>query len=195
MAYMQLDFSSQYLGGSHPVSIILPERPDGMDAKDFYSSGKKYKVLWLLHGSFDDHTAWVRKSNIEVYACEKDLIVVMPNALNSNYANWPEFGLGYNMYDYLFEELMPLVYNWLPASQKREDNYIAGLSMGGRGTCVYAFNHPENSRPRPFSPPPRGIWMCSKRLNRRCMNAPYVAYRTMAAWKRTKIPMNTHGAW
>lgn len=158
MAYMQLDFSSQYLGGSHPVSIILPERPDGMDAKDFYSSGKKYKVLWLLHGSFDDHTAWVRKSNIEVYACEKDLIVVMPNALNSNYANWPEFGLGYNMYDYLFEELMPLVYNWLPASQKREDNYIAGLSMGGRGTCVYAFNHPEKFQAAAiFSAAPRDM--------------------------------------
>jgi putative tributyrin esterase len=36
-----------------------------------------------------------------------------------------------------------MIYNWLPASDKREDNYIAGLSMGGRGTCVYAFSKPE----------------------------------------------------
>ncbi len=162
MAYMQLNFSSQYLGGSHPVSVILPERPNGMSAKEFYSSGKKYKVLWLLHGSYDDHTAWVRKSNIEVYACEKDLIVVMPNALNSNYANWPQFGLGYNMYDYLFEELMPLVYNWLPASPKREDNYIAGLSMGGEAHAYTRLITRKNFKRRPFFPLLRGIWMYSK---------------------------------
>ena len=78
-----------------------------------------------------------------INASEKNLIVVMPSALNSNYANWPAFGTGFNMFDYLTEELMPLIYNWFPASDKREDNYIAGLSMGGRGTCVYAFNHPE----------------------------------------------------
>lgn len=47
------------------------------------------------------------------------------------------------MYDYIFEELMPLIYNWFPASDKREDNFVAGLSMGGRGTCVLALNHPE----------------------------------------------------
>ena len=143
MAYMQLNFRSKYLGNCHPVSVILPDIPMDAEPGDFYGSKRKYKVLWLLHGTFDDHTAWVRKSNIELYAAEKDLIVVMPNGMNANYANWPEFGLGYNMYDYLFEELMPLVYNWLPASDRREDNYIAGLSMGGRGVCVYAFNRPE----------------------------------------------------
>ena len=51
--------------------------------------------------------------------------------------------LGYHMYDYLTEELMPLVYGWLPVSDKREDNFIAGLSMGGRGTVKFAVNHPE----------------------------------------------------
>ena len=110
---------------------------------EFYGSGKKYKVLWLLHGTFGDHTDWIRKSNIELYACEKDLIVVMPSALNSNYAEWAKFSIGFDMYHYLTEELMPLVYNWFPASDKREDNFIAGLSMGGRGTLVYALNHPE----------------------------------------------------
>ena len=47
------------------------------------------------------------------------------------------------MFDYLTEELMPLIYGWLPVSDKREDNYIAGLSMGGRGTIKFAVNHPD----------------------------------------------------
>ena len=143
MAFMTLNFQSSCLSGNTEVIVILPDKPWKAGPAEFYGSGKKYKVLWLLHGTFGDHTDWLRKSNIELYACEKDLIVVCPNGMNTNYGNWPTYGLGYNMYDFLFDELMPLVYGWFPASDKREDNFIAGLSMGGRGTCVYAFNHPE----------------------------------------------------
>ena len=35
------------------------------------------------------------------------------------------------------------MYGWLPVSDRREDNFIAGLSMGGRGAIKYAANHPE----------------------------------------------------
>lgn len=143
MALVTFNFESQYLGNSHTVGIILPDKAREMRPAEFYGSGKKYKVLWLLHGTFGDYSDWIRKSMIELYACERDLIVVMPSAMNSNYANWPSFGMGFQMYDYIFEELMPLVYGWFPASDKREDNFVAGLSMGGRGTCVLAFNHPE----------------------------------------------------
>jgi len=143
MSLMQYTFESQYLNCNTTISVILPDKPRGVTPEAFYRGEKKYKVLWLLHGTYGDHSDWLRKSNIELYACEKDLIVVMPSAMNSNYANWENFSLGYNMYDFLTEELMPLIYGWLPASDKREDNFIAGLSMGGRGTCVYALNHPD----------------------------------------------------
>jgi len=143
MALVNLNFESQYLNGNTEVSIILPDRPRGINAADFYENGAKYKVLWLLHGGFGDHSDWLRKSMIELYACERDLIVVMPSALNSFYSNWPVFMMGYSVYDYIIKELMPLVYNWFPASEKREDNYVAGLSMGGFGTAKLAANHPE----------------------------------------------------
>ncbi|THF84185.1 alpha/beta hydrolase [Cohnella fermenti] len=143
MSIVTMNFESQYLHSSHEVSIILPNRPRDVDARKYYAGGARYKVLWLLHGTFGDHTDWLRRTNIELYAGEKDLIVVMPSALNSNYSNWDRAMLGYGMYDYLTEELMPLIYNWFPASGKREDNFIAGLSMGGRGAIKYAVNHPD----------------------------------------------------
>lgn len=143
MALVTLNFESKYLGNNHTVGIILPDQERGASPREFYESGKKYPVLWLLHGTFGDYSDWIRKTMIEVYASERDLIVVMPSALNSNYANWPSAMTGFNMYDYIFDELMPLVYNWFPASDKREDNFVAGLSMGARGTCVLALNHPE----------------------------------------------------
>ena len=143
MALVKFNFESQYLGNNHTVGIILPDKPRDVEPKDFYDRNKKYKVLWLLHGTFGDYSDWIRKSMIELYACENDLIVVMPSAMNSIYENWPDFGLGFNMWDYFFEELMPVVYNWFPASDKREDNFIAGLSMGGRGTAKFVCGHPE----------------------------------------------------
>ena len=143
MSLVNMNFQSQYLGGNTEITVILPDKPWEEEPKKFYDRKKKYPVLWLLHCTYGDHTDWLRKSNIEVYACEKDLIVVCPSGMNANYANWPNFGTGYAMYDFFFEELMPLIYGWFPASDKREDNFIAGLSMGARGTCVYAFSHPE----------------------------------------------------
>ena len=143
MALVTFNFESQYIGFNHEVSVILPNKPWNEQAKDFYSSGKKYKVLWLLHGMGGDHSDWVRKSMIEVYAAEKDLIVVMPSGFNASYINWDVYPGGLDLGDYLTEELMPMIHNWLPASDKPEDNYIAGLSMGGQGTLKYILWHPE----------------------------------------------------
>ena len=143
MALSVLNFESKYLNGNTEVSIILPDRPRKVEPQKFYSSGNKYKVLWLLHGTFGDHTDWLRRSNIELYACERDLMVVMPSVQNSDYSSWPKFACGFDAEKYLIEELMPLIHGWFPASDKREDNFIAGLSMGGQGAARYAAWYPE----------------------------------------------------
>jgi putative tributyrin esterase len=88
MSLVTMNFESQYLNGNTTISVILPDKPRNQRAKEFYESGRKYKVLWLLHGGFGDHSDWLRKSSIELYASERDLIVVMPSALNSGYTNW-----------------------------------------------------------------------------------------------------------
>ena len=143
MALSTLNFESKYLNGNTTVSIILPDRPREDDPAGFYNSGRKYKVLWLLHGTFGDHTDWLRRSNIETDACERDLMVVMPSVQNSDYSNWPKFACGFDAERFLVDELMPLIHNWFPASAKREDNFIAGLSMGGQGCARYAAWYPE----------------------------------------------------
>jgi putative tributyrin esterase len=143
MSILQYTFESECLKNNTQITVVLPDKPRELTPEQFYGNERKYKVLWLLHGTFGDHSDWTRKTNIEMYATERNLVVVMPSALNSNYSNWNNYMLGYKMYDFLTEELMPLIYGWLPVSDKREDNFIAGLSMGGRGTIKYAVNHPE----------------------------------------------------
>ena len=46
-------------------------------------------------------------------------------------------------FSFIVDELPAVCQAIFPLSDKREDNFVAGLSMGGRGTCVLAFNHPE----------------------------------------------------
>lgn len=143
MALLTLDFQSEYMASNQSVNIIIPDKPFDKTCKEFYGSKKKYKVVWLLHGTFGSHSDWIRKSNIEQYACEKNLIVVMPGIGNADYENWPTFAMGVNSDKYITEELMPFVYNYLPASNKRKDNYVAGLSMGGKGALTFALKYPE----------------------------------------------------
>jgi putative tributyrin esterase len=143
MALVSMNFQSRFLGGNTDVDLILPDLPWTKEPEKFYSGRKKYPVLWLLHGTFGDYSDWIRKSKIELYAAERDLVVVMPSALNTNYEDWPNFGLGHYTWQYFFRELMPMVYAWYPVSRKREDNYVAGLSMGGGGAMKFAIAHPE----------------------------------------------------
>ncbi|MBR0152474.1 MAG: hypothetical protein IJM26_01715 [Lachnospiraceae bacterium] len=143
MAHVTLNFESDYLNQNEQVEIILPDKERGIPGETFYASGKKYKVLWLLHGTYGDATDWQRKTRIELFASEKDMIVVMPSGLNSDFVSWPKFAMGYDFPNFFVKELMPLVQNWFPASDKREDNFIAGLSMGGQGATQLGFAYPE----------------------------------------------------
>lgn len=143
MALLHLDFESQYMGANQDVNIIVPDKPRECTPEQFYGNGSKYRVLWLLHGTFGGYSDWIRKSNIETYACEHDLIVVMPGIGNADYEEWNTFGLGLDSDGYIARELMPLVHHWLPASSERKDNYIAGLSMGGAGALHFALKYPD----------------------------------------------------
>ncbi len=122
------------------VSVVLPQpaqREIGMNA---VASGEEHPVLWLLHGASDDHTTWLRRTSIERYASERGLAVVMPNAHLSSYANMAHGG---RFYDFVSDELPRLMREFLPLSAKREDNFIAGNSMGGYGAMKIGVNHPD----------------------------------------------------
>ena len=109
MGLAHLSFRSWCLNINTDVEVILPAIKQGVDAKEYYRSGKKYPVLWLLHGTYGNYTDYLRRTNIELYATENDLIVVMPSAANSNYSNWSNIIPPFNVFDYLTEELMPMI--------------------------------------------------------------------------------------
>lgn len=141
MAFLQTEIFSQILHMAVTVDVILPQpvkKEIGLD------SGKeredRYPVLWLLHGASDDHTIWQRRTSIERYVAPMGLAVVMPNAHLSSYASMVHGG---DFYRYVSEELPEILSQLFPLSRKREENYIAGNSMGGYGAMKIGINKPE----------------------------------------------------
>ncbi len=137
MALVNMDFFSYYLGMDTPLTVLLPER---RGRKPEPMPDKKYPVLYLLHGHGDDHTAWIRKSNVELLTRDHDILVVMPMGHRGFYVDGKST-LAY--FSYLTKELPVVVENLFPASGRREDTYICGLSMGGYGALELAMNCPQ----------------------------------------------------
>lgn len=142
MAHLTLDFFSEVLGKCQSIEVILPQRTTGQIGMT--GTGEEegtYPVLYLLHGHSDDHTIWMRRTSIERYAASRNLAVVMPNADLSYYT---DMACGPRYWTYISEELPYICHQFFPRiSQKREDTYAAGLSMGGYGAFKLALRHPD----------------------------------------------------
>jgi putative tributyrin esterase len=140
MAYIQLDCFSEVLGLSISMDVILPQTTSRQIGLEGRSSGSFHPTLFLLHGLSDDHTIWMRRTSIERYASPAGLAVVMPAVHRSFYTDMKN---GLNYWTFVSEELPMLVRSFFPLSPKREDNFVAGLSMGGYGAFKLAFRHPD----------------------------------------------------
>ena len=144
MILNKCNFFSKTLLNHVDVDILLPGVGDndcvGASLEDIYAPQKPFPVLYLLHGALDDHTMWLRHTNIEEFAEKAGLAVVMPSGQNGFYTN-AKYGLNY--FDFITKELPLFVQKYFPVSTKREDTYIAGPSMGGYGAAKCALRRPD----------------------------------------------------
>lgn len=131
MALINLKFYSEMLGRQTEILVVMPQKSTyGEIGINKGVRTEKYKCLYLLHGLSDDHTIWSRRTSIERYATEYGICVVMPEGGKSFYT---DMKYGDKYYSYISKELPRIVREFLNVSDKREDNYIAGVSMGGYG--------------------------------------------------------------
>lgn len=130
MAHMTVTRKSGALGKETQLHILAPngrvEQP--------------LKVLYLLHGLSDDSSCWSRLTSLELFARNGNFLVVMPDGGRSFYHDTP---YGENYFTYITKELPDWIRFLFPVSEKREDTFIAGLSMGGYGALKAALTYPE----------------------------------------------------
>lgn len=113
------------------VYVVIPQKnTDGEIGIASNIESERYRCLYLLHGLSDDHSIWLRRTSIERYASEYGVCVVMPCGARSFYTDM-KYGMKY--YTYIAKELPKTIQEFFNVSGKREDNFIAGLSMGGYG--------------------------------------------------------------
>ena len=138
----QLSHSSKILKGERNFAIYLPP--------DYETSQRSYPVLYLLHGAGDDQTGWVQFGEI-LHITDKaikdgkatPMIIVMPDAKTKQLGYFNHIDGSWNYEDYFFNELMPYVEKTYRIKSEKRYRAIAGLSMGGGGSFIYAMRHPE----------------------------------------------------
>lgn len=143
MALIHCDFFSHTLGLSTAMTVILPlARPQAEPNLPGtpWAPRRTYQTLYLLHGMSDDHTIWQRRTSIERYADALGIAVVMPAVARSFYT---DMASGPAYWSFISEELPAVARALFPFSEAREDNFVAGLSMGGYGAFKLALRHPE----------------------------------------------------
>ncbi len=138
-------------------NLTVPSKLLKMDRKyaiylppDYETSQRSYPVLYLLHGAGDDQTGWVQFGevlNIADEAIKTNLatamIIVMPDA-NTGKRGYVNDVKGEWLYeDFFFTEFMPYIEKTYRIRADKKYRAIAGLSMGGEGTFIYALHHPE----------------------------------------------------
>ena len=136
MALITMNYNSPTIGMHQNLTIILPGDVTFFDSS---RTTKHLKSMLLLHGLSSDETTYIRYTSIERYANEHQLAIIMPNVDHSGYANMV---YGHSYYDYILE-IYEYVHQILPLSRKREDNFIAGHSMGGYGTIKFALTQSD----------------------------------------------------
>ena len=129
MAILHASIFSQTLKRTVPIEVILPA--DKVLSYGQKREAKQFKTLYLLHGLLGSCEDWTQNTNIRQQAEERDLEVVMPSGENSFYVDQllpnNDFGA------YVGQELVELTRRMFPLSDRREDTFLGGLSMGGFG--------------------------------------------------------------
>ncbi len=131
MALMKCDFFSESLEKCSSIYVVIPQKQtNGQIGMQSVCTDGKFKSLLLLHGLSDDQSIWMRRTSIERYATEYGIAVIMPCADRSFYTDM-KYGGAY--YTYIAKEVPAIAREFFNISERREDSFVAGLSMGGYG--------------------------------------------------------------
>jgi len=140
--YDNLSMPSKILKMDRKFAVYLPP--------DYETSQRSYPVLYLLHGAGDDQTGWVQFGEVLTIADAAILsgnatamVIVMPDANTGKRGYVNDVKGEWRYEDFFFQEFMPYIESTYRIKGEKRYRAVAGLSMGGEGTFIYALHHPE----------------------------------------------------
>ena len=128
---------SAILNSERNYAVYLPP--------DYHSSSRSYPVLYLLHGAGDDQTGWIQFGEVKRITDEAirsgnatPMVIIMPDADTERRGYYNTIRDTWRYEDFFFDELMPYVEDKYRIKSDKRYRAIAGLSMGGGGSFIYA---------------------------------------------------------
>ena len=133
---------SAILNSERNYAVYLPP--------DYHSSSRSYPVLYLLHGAGDDQTGWIQFGEVKRITDEAirsgnatPMVIIMPDADTDRRGYYNTIRNTWRYEDFFFDELMPYVEDKYRIKSDKRYRAIAGLSMGGGGSFIYAIHRPD----------------------------------------------------
>lgn len=134
--------TSKILKSERKYAVYLPA--------GYETSQRYYPVLYLLHGATDNHTGWVQFGEVQRIADKAiqdgtatAMVIVMPDADTGKMGYFNSIAGDWNYEDFFFQEFMPVIEKTYRIKAEKRYRAVAGLSMGGGGSFMYALHHPE----------------------------------------------------
>ena len=142
MVLFRGDIKCKSLQRRTSISVILPA-----DNIHFLQDTEEivpqpYRTLYLLHGLYGSDDIFLANTSIQKFAEDHGIAIVIPCGENSFYVDNKKAHAYYG--EYVGQELLDITRNIFPLSDKREDTFIAGFSMGGYGAIRNGLKYHEN---------------------------------------------------
>ncbi|MDR1624071.1 MAG: esterase family protein [Tannerellaceae bacterium] len=178
-----LTLRSEILKMDRNFAVYLP---DGYDKSD-----QSYPVLYLLHGSGDNHTGWVQFGQVQPIADRviaegkaARMLIVMPDADTGRRGYFNDIRGDFDYEDFFFKELIPHIEKNYRVRTERRYRAIAGLSMGGGGTIFYTLHRPDMFAAAAPLSASTGSWNIEQLKARLPQDAPLTDRQISAYYKR-----------
>ena len=142
MVLFRGDVKSKSLQRRTSISVILPA-----DNIHFLQDREEivpqpYKTVYFLHGLYGSDEIVLANTSIQKFAEDNGIAIVIPCGENSFYVDNEKAHAYYG--EYVGQELLDITRNIFPLSDKREDTFIAGFSMGGYGAVRNGLKYSQN---------------------------------------------------
>jgi len=130
-------FESALVGKALPYSVVLPPGYGLITSR-----GKRYPVVYFLHGWGGRYDSWLANTSLVRYAAEHQLIVVTPEGANGWWTDGATAPSD-KFESYILRELIPEVDRRFRTINNKRGRGVAGNSMGGYGALKFGFKHPD----------------------------------------------------
>ena len=140
MAYLNGVFFSKELSRPvHYTAVLCNDNAFGTEGNPHYN--RPVKNVYLLHGYSGCETDWFTNAPLGDLANRFNVNFFMPNGDNNFYLDQPQTGCRYQ--SYVGREFVDYTRKTFALSDRREDTFIGGYSMGGFGALHTALAYPE----------------------------------------------------